>query len=63
MTIDLSYAEIGAIVSALQECNSSASSECKLAQDLVDLVYMEMKNLPLGDEIFAQWIDEFEIIE
>ena len=57
MWVNLSIAEIGAIVSALQLNYDSDSPEWLLSEQLVDKVHEQ-----LDDDMFYMWIDEFEII-
>ena len=57
MKIDLSAAEIGVIVSALEYVYQDGSPELDLAHQLCDNVYEF-----LGDDYYNQWADEFDSI-
>lgn len=56
MNINLSAAEIGVIVSALEHSFQSGSPELDIAQMLCDKVYEY-----LGEEFYDEWVSEFDI--
>lgn len=56
MKIQLSPAEIGAIIYAIQSVYQDGTEESALAQRLADEVYKT-----LGDDYIDAWISEFEI--
>lgn len=58
MNVNLSPAEIGVIVNALQSVYSENSPEVQfLAQQLCDSVYKV-----LGAEFYDLWVEEFELV-
>lgn len=56
MNINLSAAEIGVIVSALEYTYQSGTPELDIAQTLCDKVYEY-----LGEELYDEWVSEFDI--
>lgn len=61
MTVNLSIAQIGAIVSALEEVYGSTSDEIQgIAIPLVNAVYEHFSELGQPD-LFDMWAEEFNI--
>lgn len=56
MLINLSPAQVGAIVYALQSTYQDGTDEAALAQDLADEVYKA-----IGSDLYDDWLDEFDI--
>ncbi len=56
MNINLSAAEIGVIVSALEYTYQSGSPELDIAQLLCDKVFEY-----LGEDLYNDWVSEFDI--
>lgn len=56
MKIDLSAAQLGVIVHALECEYQDGSDEIELAQELANLVYEQ-----LGNEMYDDWLAEFDI--
>ena len=56
MNVNLSAAEIGVIVSALEQTYQSGTPELDVAQQLCDAVYEF-----LGEDLYDDWVSEFDI--
>lgn len=56
MIINISPAQVGAIVYALQTVYQDGTDEAALAQDLADEVYKV-----IGSDWYDAWLDEFDI--
>lgn len=61
MNVNLSIAEIGVIIHAMESVYSSGSPEMSIAQELYDRVYMNLA--PSGMDIYQMWLDEFELCD
>lgn len=56
MTVNLSAAQLGVIVHAIERQYDGSSEAARLADELNNLVYEF-----LGDEFYQCWLDEFDI--
>lgn len=61
MNINLSPAEIGVIIHAMESVYQAGSAELSIAQELYDRVYSEL--VPFGLDMYQQWVDEFDLLD
>ena len=61
MTMNFSPSELGIICFALENTYQSDSDELTLCQNIKDCVYEYFEDMPMGRDLYQNWVDEYEL--